>query len=754
MSLYGALFSGVSGLSAQSSAMGAIADNITNVNTIGYKGTSVNFQTLVTKQTSLTTYSAGGAQPKPRANVDIQGLLSATSSSTDVGISGSGFFIVNEAANPGSGNVWGYTRAGSFKLDDNGYLTNVGGYYLQAWPLSTYDGSTSASLVTVGGNTYMKAYQDQNGVTTYVNDNVIDSQNLKPINLNRIGGTATATQNIKVGANLPSSDPIFDASAASKGGRHSLSTLIYDSLGNSHNLNMQFTKQSSNSWGLDVEMPSGAATLTVNDTREVTTDAGAEDVYAARGQIELSKIPDYGEYLKVTDDTSATPPRVYVFQFTNGTPPTYTSPPAPPATNETIVGIDIHAATSISDVISDLKTAIDAHVVDSGRFVTNGAKMDIIQSAAGDELTVDASACLTCLQSQCNPNASTGIPTGIYTIPEVDTALKNTGRVDFSAVPADDSTIVINSKVFEFDSDNTGASAAGNIVVNINGMTDPADIVSALKTAIDANLAEPNRFVASGRSLDIYPSSSGSTITLNAAGMTNTVVSQNVGNTDTAVANGSISIANNFSFNGVTNAESGYIVPAVRFNADGTPMYFNADSVKIEWANGAEDMEETVKNGQNVDLRIDLFFGNTSTADGLTHLSGVFSPGYINQDGAKFGSYAGVTIGSDGIVTALFDNGESRPIAQVPLATFVNPNGMESRTGNMWIETDVSGQPTVRTAGTSGAGTVNAASLEASTVDLGTEFTNMITTQRAYSAAAKVITSADEMLDELVRIKR
>ena len=66
MSLFGALASGVSGLTAQSSAMGAVADNITNVSTIGYKNTRVNFQTLVTKQTSSTFYSAGGVQSKPR----------------------------------------------------------------------------------------------------------------------------------------------------------------------------------------------------------------------------------------------------------------------------------------------------------------------------------------------------------------------------------------------------------------------------------------------------------------------------------------------------------------------------------------------------------------------------------------------------------------------------------------------------------------------------------------------------------------
>ncbi|WP_337995967.1 flagellar hook-basal body complex protein [Oleispirillum naphthae] len=742
MSLYGALFSGVSGLAAQSSAMSAIADNITNVNTIGYKGTSVNFQTLVTKQTSLTTYSAGGAQPKPRANIDIQGLLSATSSSTDLGISGSGFFVVNEAANPGSGNVWGYTRAGSFKLDNQGFLTNVSGYYLQAWPLSTYDGSASASLVRVGDNVYMKAYQDSNGITTYVNDNIIDSRNLKPINLNEIGGTATATQNIRVGANLPADDPVFDASNASAGGRHSLAVLIYDSLGNDHNLNVQYTKQSSNSWGVDVEIPSGAATITTYGNREVATDSGQEDVYAARGQIEFSKIPSYGELLSIDDGHGA----AKVFEFTNS------------GATGTVNGagniiVNISTVTSIADVIGDMKTAIDATLRDSDRFVANGAKMDIIQSATGDAITIDASGCLSCLQSQCNANETTGIPTGIYKVEAIDEALKNVARFDFDTAPAVGATMDINGTTFEFTNAGTTGqiNGGGNVIVNINGVTDPSVVVSSLKTAIDANLSESGRFVASGRTLNILQSNSGADITYDIAlspTVTATYTSEGASNTlDTGT------ITNSFTFN-TSSQENGYIVPAVRFNSDGTPKYFNVDSVEIQWANGAEDMEETVKNGQNVDLRIDLFLGNTSTADGLTHLSGDFAANYITQDGAKFGNFAGVSIGSDGIVTALFDNGETRPVAQIPLATFVNPNGMEARTGNTWIETDSSGQPTVRTAGSGGAGTINSASLEASTVDLGTEFTYLITTQRAYSASAKVITTSDEMLDELVRIKR
>ena len=172
--------------------------------------------------------------------------------------------------------------------------------------------------------------------------------------------------------------------------------------------------------------------------------------------------------------------------------------------------------------------------------------------------------------------------------------------------------------------------------------------------------------------------------------------------------------------------------------------------MEIEWANGAQNMNGQQDGGS----LIDLFMGNVNTPDGLTHLAGEFIPNYISQDGAKFGNYAGVTIGSDGIITALFDNGETRPVAQIPLATFVNPNGMESLTGNAWIETDYSGQPPLRQAGDGGAGSINASSLESSTVDLGEEFTAMITTQRAYSAAAKIITTTDAMLEELMRVKR
>ena len=186
------------------------------------------------------------------------------------------------------------------------------------------------------------------------------------------------------------------------------------------------------------------------------------------------------------------------------------------------------------------------------------------------------------------------------------------------------------------------------------------------------------------------------------------------------------------------------------FGVDESTATTALHSVEISWANGAADMEE----GSAVSPDIKGFLGNFGTPDGLTQLAGDFQLNFLSQNGAKFGNFAGVSIGENGVVTALFDNGVTKPVFMIPVATFTNANGLNSLSGNVWTSTDNSGAPVLREAGSASAGAVAAAALESSTVDLGQEFTKMITTQRAYSSAAKVITTSDEMLDELLRIKR
>lgn len=744
MSIFGAMQSGISGLAAQSSAMGAISDNIVNVNTVGYKGANTSFQTLVTKQTSTSRYSPGGVQPSAKQGVNVQGLLASVSSSTSMGISGQGYFVVNQAANPGEGDLWAYTRAGDFDIDNNGYLKNTGGFYAQGWSLLPWDKNPNATVVNINGIDYMKAYYDTNGKVVYINDNIIDSRNLRPINLNTIGGTATATQQISYGANLPSGDPIYNASNPDAGGRHSVSALIYDSLGNASNLSLTYTKTASNAWGMSTSIPSGASNIVLSGSRETHGDT-ASDVYYAAGQLEFSGIPSNGSTITITSGG-----KEYTFEFLS-TKGAHAQPGN--------IGVDISTGiASASDFANKFLEALQANMPGANRFSANGNKIEIVQSVSGEALQIDASKTLACIQSAANPNLETGIATGIFDIPAIDEDIKNCGRLDFTSNDKADyvnTTVKVGDKTYKFVDGTTTTPGEIDISSAFDGSAaNPAAAVAELLVkSIKADSVEPERFTASGSSIEILPSSTGPDIkiTVNNTGGGDAITGRirstaPLGWSD--VANGTeYTLSNTFNVND-NEIETGSIVPSVRFNADGTPKYFFVDEVSIQWANGAQNMDGGYQQGTTITLNA----GNVGTNDGLTSLSGDFTTNYITQDGAKFGSYSGVSISEDGVVTALFDNGETRPIAILPLATFANANGMEALTGNSWIETDYSGQAMLKQAGTNGAGQISSNSLEQSTVDLATEFSNMIVTQRAYSAATKIITTADEMLDELTRM--
>lgn len=597
----------------------------------------------------------------------------------------------------------------------------------------------------------MKAYYDASGNTVYINDNIIDGTNLRPVNLANIGGTATPTHQISLGANLPSDDPIYDPTNAAAGGKRKVSALIYDSLGNASNMSLEYTKTSSNGWSMGASVPSGASSVTLYGGRETTGDT-SQDVYYAAGQLEFTKIPENGSSIAITDAGTGT---TYNFIFTNGTA---TIPPD--AGNTKNIAVDISAGIiTTSDFTKAFETAIKNNMPSANRFTADGSTIQIVQSVAGAELTIDASKTLACVQSASNPAQDTGIPTGVFTIQAIDNDIKNTARIDFNSDKAADylnKTIVLDGKTYHFvNTDTADDPDAGDYYVNIadainGGDVDVAKMMSIFGAKLNTTATEPSRFVISGSSLEILPSSTGGDITIDTTGLGTAisgVVRDSVTNSWKSIQNTTATLANQFTVNG-TEVEQGAVVPAVRFNADGTPKYFYVDEMAIEWANGAQNMDGDPDNG----TRITLDMGNVGTNDGLTNLSGDFLTNYINQDGAKFGSYTGVSISEDGVVTALFDNGETRPIAILPLATFANANGMEALTGNTWIETDASGQAMLRQAGTNGAGEITAYSVESSNVDLATEFSNMIVTQRAYSAATKIITTADEMLDELTRM--
>lgn len=448
MSLYSALYSGVSGLGAYSSALSAISDNITNINTVGYKNTITEFSTLVTETSSFSSYSAGGVQGNSRTLISRQGLLQASASPTDLSIDGAGFFIVNNAPSANAEGSINFTRAGSFRPDSEGFLRNTSGMYLLGFPLD------STGQFNNTGN---------------VND-------LRPIQVSELTGTAEATENFRLRANVNAEDPLRPEAVAG------------------------------------------------------TYSAAASASNMASGAVEPNFRRDYSVY-----------------------------------------------------------------------------------DSQGGQHTMRMSF--------------------------LKTSTPNRWDVEIHAVPATD----INTAPGLVD----GQIAVGQVAFNGDGSID------------------------------------------------------------------------------LTNTSAAFKAP-----------------LSIAWTNGT-----------NVSL-INLDIGTDGANDGLTQNASISTEISSSIDGAQFGNVVGVSINREGTVTTLFDNGLTQDIFQLPMATFQNPDGLTRAQGNAYSVSDFSGRFSLVTPGSGGGGSISPSTLEASTVDLANEFTGLITTQRAFSASTKVITTVDEMLNELNSVRR
>ncbi|HKT53426.1 MAG TPA: flagellar hook-basal body complex protein, partial [Caulobacteraceae bacterium] len=182
MSLSSAMLAGASGLQAEASSLAAISNDIANVNTVGYKGTDVSFESLVTAQNQGGDYSAGGVSAVAQQLVSQQGSTTQTSSPTDLAITGQGMFVVStQPSGINATDQAEFTRAGSFTPDSSGYLKNTAGLYLLGWPA------------------------DANG---QVNTSSTSLSSLQPINVSSIAGAVAPTTDVSVTANIDASQTV------------------------------------------------------------------------------------------------------------------------------------------------------------------------------------------------------------------------------------------------------------------------------------------------------------------------------------------------------------------------------------------------------------------------------------------------------------------------------------------------------------------------------------------------------------------
>jgi flagellar hook protein FlgE len=243
MSLFGALSTAISGLTAQSRALGHLSDNVANSQTIGFKRIDTAFVSYLT-QSSDESHQPGSVIARPDFTNGVQGTIEQSSDPLALAIGGQGFFSVATALGTVDGRpVFDerqfFTRAGDFALDRDGYLVNGPGYFLQGWP------------------------SDDLGEP--------DRTTLAPIQVNQQVFNPIATSRIELSANLPPPAPTAPISAQ---------ITLYDTLGVRHIANLSFTQSAPNVWSMAVDVPDdvGAA---ARGTAEVRFGIGGPPLFAA-----------------------------------------------------------------------------------------------------------------------------------------------------------------------------------------------------------------------------------------------------------------------------------------------------------------------------------------------------------------------------------------------------------------------------------------------------------------------------------------
>ncbi len=194
---------------------------------------------------------------------------------------------------------------------------------------------------------------------------------------------------------------------------------------------------------------------------------------------------------------------------------------------------------------------------------------------------------------------------------------------------------------------------------------------------------------------------------------------------------------------GAASSPAGAATPwQFTFNSDGTINTTSSNIPTVTYTPSG--------GGAAVSIKIDPGTGATGLTSSAATTTAVLSA----QDGYSSGVLQKISVGSDGVITGSFSNGTNQALAQVALADFNNPEGVANNGDNMFTSSANSGDPVIGYAGKTTSSTIAGGTLEMSNVDLASEFTNMIVTQRGFEANGKMITTSDQMLQDLVNLIR
>jgi flagellar hook protein FlgE len=768
------LFAGVSGLKNHQTKMNVVGDNIANVNTIGFKMGRVTFQealvqTLRGAGRPSTTH--GGSNPlqlglgMSLASIDnlfIQGGLETTGQTTDLAIQGSGFFVLSD------GQQEYYTRAGSFGYDADSNLVNPSNGFILQGKMADVNGNIPANA-TIGNIRLPFGQQDP----------------------------ARATTQIQLGMNLNASATDSRASLVSAGTSNitTVSGLATNGSGGTHRItitgsNAQYSQQlgaharqlddflaahstlTSHNDGAGVLTPGALYHYTIVATNSLGESVGVErDVTI--GAADDSVVLDWSAYPDLADATSV---RIYrrldgqqytdanngfIAEVAVGGTNTYTdlgvagTSTAPPSLNTTVnlsgqerlsalgvtnaSGFQISldngdwvtlSQLTINSTVNDLISAINSSVQGVTASIVDGQvelKRDYAGSPTAYNIRVRdlaGSGCDICTQVFGNGiNSTFTVNNGAAsTLQAVDVFTPNITGVALDPITLD---LVVDENTGII----TGIEGLGGGGVTISAgqgglVGDPDGVGPATSSTVEIRTLDTEH----STSITVYDSQGGKhnvTITFTKSWGTNEWF------WEADVSGNEI----------IRSGGSG----TVKFNPDGSLSSFNFDGgatgLRLDPNNGAELMD------------IDILAGTPAAFDGLTSFSSASTASARSQDGYGVGILSNISIDPSGCITGIFTNGVSRILAQIYIADFNNPAGLLKSGSNMYQTSANSGTAILGQAGSTTSSTITSGALEISNVDLAQEFTNMIVAQRGFQANARIITTSDAMLQELVNLR-
>ncbi len=696
MSLSSALTAGVSGLIAQGSKIASISDNISNLNTTGYKATDVAFSTLVGN--GLT---AGGVNTTSKRYINGQGLIQNTGNSTDIAINGRGFMVVN-SKNDGTGDFF-YTRSGSFDVDSSGFLKNDAGFFIHGWRLDS-----EGRLPGETGNLNTTA------------NSLLEST--EAINITSIGGVATATTRVDLGINLNASQDVIKG-AGPKEGASPGEIPIGDAL-NADRASDQ------------IIIPTGFAGILVGDLVNITTGSGLTYSYTYGGfdqSNDISPGPILGATTPTAIFTGATNGdnftmqtavggslRTFTFTFQTSAPNpdlgTFNSMQTLADAINAQVGLtartdntdfmyfsaeDATQAVTVTDVTGTIAASLGLNSIAAGlnRFNSFNSLASVVNASSGIsslvlngandaqiELTVDSPLETIQITSTGNRfNTEFGIPNTVFS-PIYNAAGIGGANMTSGVIPPD---FIRNVRIF--DSLGTGHDFR----------------IGFLKSSANEWLVE------------VWAAKDDEIVTT-------------TGPTKNQVASGSIT-----------------------FNGDGSLRSISASlttPIAINWINESAPSSVTFDFGTAGPIAGTVGATAFGQTDGLSQFDGSYNVRFVDANGAETGNLRSIDFTEEGFLVANFSNGQSIRVAKIPLADFTNINGLQPLGGNVFAQSDKSGEFNLKQAGEGGTGKISPASLEATNVELADQLTRMIVAQRAYQANTKVITTTDDLLEELNRI--